>query len=53
MVYRRVEYPDDNLYNPVTSYEGGRPAVLFETGLSSLVPALPAGFYYLWYPGAD
>jgi protease-4 len=53
MVYRRVEYPDDNIYNPVTSYEGGRPAVLFETGLSSLFPALPPGFYYLWYPSAD
>jgi protease-4 len=53
MVYRRIEYPDDNIYNPITSYEGNRPAVLFDTGLSGLVPALPAGFYYLWYPGAD
>jgi protease-4 len=43
MVYRRIEYPDDNVYNPVTSYEGNRPAVLFDTGLSGLVPALPAG----------
>ena len=53
VVYRRVEYPDDNLYNPVTSYEGGRPAVLFDTGLSNFLPALLAGFYYLWYPGVD
>jgi protease-4 len=53
MVYRRVEYPDDNIYNPVTSYEGGRPAVLFDTGLSALFPALAPGFYYLWHPGAD
>jgi protease-4 len=53
VVYRRIEYPDDNLYNPVTSYEGGRPAVLFDTGLSNLLPALPAGFYYLWHPGFD
>jgi protease-4 len=53
MVYRRIEYPDDNIYNPVTSYEGNRPVVLFDTGLSSLVPALPAGFYYLWCPGTD
>lgn len=53
MVYRRIEYPDDNLYNPSTSYEGNRPAVLFDTGLAGLVPALPTGFYYLWYPGAD
>jgi protease-4 len=53
MVYRRVEYPDDNIYNPVTSYEGGRPAVLFDTGLSALLPALSPGFYYLWHPGAE
>jgi protease-4 len=53
MVYRRVEYPDDNMYNPITSYEGSRPAVLFDAGLSRLVPALPSGFYYLWYPAAD
>jgi protease-4 len=53
VVYRRMEYPDDNLYNPITSYEGNRPSLLVDTGLSSLVPALPAGFYYLWYPAAD
>jgi protease-4 len=53
VVYRRIEYPDDNLYNPITSYEGNRPSLLVDTGLSSLVPALPAGFYYLWYPAAD
>jgi protease-4 len=53
IVYRRIEYPDDNIYNPVTSYEGNRPAVLFDTGLSGLVPTLASGFYYLWYPGAD
>jgi protease-4 len=53
VVYRRIEYPDDNLYNPITSYEGNRPAVLVDTGLSSLFPVLPAGFYYLWHPAAD
>jgi protease IV len=53
IVYRRVEYPDDNIYNPVTAYEGGRPAVLLDTGLSALFPALSPGFYYLWHPNAD
>jgi protease-4 len=53
IVYRRVEYPDDNMYNPVTSYEGGRPAAVFDTGLSTLIPALPTGFYYIWHPAAD
>jgi protease IV len=52
VVYRRTEYPDDNVYNPVTSYEGNRPAVLIDTGLSSLLPVLTPGFYYLWHPAA-
>lgn len=51
IVYRRVEYPDDNVYNPITTFEGNRPVALFETGLSTLVPSLSAGFYYLWHPG--
>jgi protease IV len=49
VVYRRTEYPDDNVYNPVTAYEGNRPPVLFDTGLSGLLPALTPGFYYLWH----
>jgi protease-4 len=53
VVYRRTEYPDDNIYNPITSNEGNRPAVLVDTGFSRLFPALPAGFYYLWHPAAD
>jgi protease-4 len=53
IVYRRTEYPDDNIYNPNTSYEGDRPAVILDTGLSRLVPALPSGFYYLWHPAFD
>lgn len=53
IVYRRTEYPDDNIYNPITSYEGDRPAVLLDTGLSRLIPALPTGFYYLWHPGSN
>ena len=53
IIYRRLEYPDDNVYNPITSFEGNRPAVLLETGISHLVPALQPGFYYLWYPAAD
>ena len=53
IVYRRTEYPDDNIYNPTTSYEGGRPAVILDTGLSRLIPALPSGFYYLWHPALD
>jgi protease-4 len=50
IVYRRIEFPDDNVYNPVTSYEGGRPGALIEAGLSNLAPLPQAGFFYLWYP---
>jgi protease-4 len=53
IVYRRTEYPDDNVYNPLTSYEGERPVVLLDMGLPRLVPALPTGFYYLWHPASD
>jgi protease-4 len=53
IVYRRTEYPDDNIYNPTTYYEGDRSAVIFDTGLSRLIPDLPSGFYYLWHPAAD
>lgn len=53
VVYRRMEYPDDNIYNPVTAYEGSRPAALFDVGLSRLVPALQTGFFYLWHPAAE
>jgi protease IV len=53
IVYRRTEYPDDNVYNPTTSFEGGRPVAMFDMGLSRLVPELPTGFYYLWHPAAE
>ena len=50
VVYRRIEFADDNIYNPVTSHEGGRPAVLLDAGLPRVAPSLQAGFYYLWHP---
>jgi protease-4 len=53
VVYRRLEYPDDNIYNPATSYDGDRPAVLLDLGLRRVFPALEQGFYYLWLPAAD
>ncbi len=53
VVYRRQEYPDDNVYNPTTSLESSRPRVLLDTGLSELFPSIQPGFYYLWYPAAD
>jgi protease-4 len=53
VVYRRADYPNDNIYNPVTSYEGSRPTALLDLGLPRLLPAAQAGFYYLWQAGAE
>jgi protease-4 len=53
VVYRRLAYPNDNIYNPVTSYEGNRPAALVDVGLPRLLPSFQAGFYYLWHPAVQ
>jgi protease IV len=51
IVYRRTEYPDDNLYN--NSF-GGRPGIpqvnLVDLGLEDTLPPFRSGFYYLWLP---
>lgn len=53
VVYRRAEYPDDNLYNA----HSGRPGIaeinLINLGLADAVPPLRSGFYYLWLPGSS
>lgn len=48
VVYRRVEYPDDNLYNTRTSWEGGRRLALIDLDLPASMSNLRTGFYYLW-----
>lgn len=53
VVYRRVEFPDDNVYNPVTAYEGSRPAALLDPGIGRFAPGLSPGFHYLWLPAGD
>ena len=51
VVYRRTEYPDDNLYNTATSsYEGGGLSIISLDLPGTLAP-LQTGFYYLWHPG--
>ena len=50
VVYRRAEYPDDNLYNPVSG-RLAMPAIhLVDLGLAEAMPPLRSGFYYLWLP---
>lgn len=52
VVYRRIEYPDDNLYNPATQYGGGRLSLL-SLELPGIFSQLSAGFYYLWPAAAS
>ncbi len=52
VAYRRTRYPDDTIYNPLTtSYDGGRPS-LVNMGILDAMPSLKPGFYYLWWPSA-
>ena len=50
IVYRRSDYPEDNMYNiaGVSTEDASRPAINIELPESL---SLKAGFYYLW-PGA-
>jgi protease-4 len=51
VVYRRTEYPDDNLYNTFSSKPGIPGINLIDLGLAEFLPPLRSGFYYLWLPG--
>lgn len=54
IVYRRTEYPDDNLYNVSTAGSSREPLVVADFGILNLTGRLNPGFYYLWCPsGAD
>lgn len=48
VIYRRTEYSDDNLYNPLTSGTRTDPLPLVDMGPIADLLALDAGFYYLW-----
>jgi protease-4 len=49
VVYRRVEYKNDNVYNSRVGGSSPEPA-LIDTGLSRALPPMDAGFYYIWSP---
>lgn len=51
VVYRRAEYPDDNLYNTSTSRYEGRDLSIISLDLPGSLGPLQTGFYYLWQPG--
>lgn len=50
VVYRRSNYPNDNVYNTtMNDYQGGKPLV--DLGPLNAVSRMRTGFYYVW-PGA-
>jgi protease-4 len=51
VVYRRTEFPDDNLYNPMVTSRGSAKPTLIEFGFPKTASQLNPGFYYLWAPG--
>ena len=51
IVYRRTEYPDDNLYNTSTSHYDGRGLSIVSLDLPPSLTGMQTGFYYLWQPG--
>jgi protease IV len=52
VVYRRTEYPNDNIYNTSSAGKQGLPEInLIDLGLGDSVAPLKNGFYYLWLPG--
>jgi len=47
VVYRRTEYPDDNIYNTSTRYDGGKVSII-SMELPGALNQIQTGFYYLW-----
>jgi protease-4 len=48
VVYRRTEYPDDNIYNTFINQEGSGGISLFSLEQLGLPVEMTSGFYYLW-----
>jgi protease-4 len=48
VVYRRTEYPNDNIYNTFINQEGGGGISLFSLEQLGLPTEMNSGFYYLW-----
>jgi protease-4 len=52
VVYRRTEYPNDNIYNTSTTQHSGKGFSLVDLGLPDAIVSLRPGFYHLWLPAA-
>jgi protease-4 len=48
VVYRRTEYPEDNIYNTSTRYGGGDLSLISVDLLPESLNHFRTGFYYLW-----
>jgi len=48
IVYRRTEFANDNIYNPVTTQAVGAGSPLLDTGMFGQLANMQPGFYYLW-----
>ena len=50
VVYRRTEFPDDNVYNPMATTAGANNPSIINLNLPASTADLDTGFYYLWAP---
>jgi len=50
VIYRRTEYPNDNLYNTSVDRQGGQGLSLIDLNLPESMSPLSTGFYYIWMP---
>ena len=53
IVYRRTEYPDDNVYNTKTLSPEIQKISLVDLNLPQSFSDMQTGFYYLWMPSSD
>ncbi|MEA3437389.1 MAG: S49 family peptidase, partial [Thermodesulfobacteriota bacterium] len=50
VIYRRTEYPNDNLYNTAVDRQDGQGLALIDLNLPESISPLNTGFYYIWMP---
>lgn len=50
VAYRRSMFPNDNLYNPLTTSSNIQAKPLLDLGIQNAATHLSPGFYYVWAP---
>ena len=50
VIYRRTQYPNDNLYNNAVNRQSGQGLSLIDLNLPESASPLDTGFYYIWMP---